>query len=312
MDEISIYNRALTAGEIQSIYNAGSAGKCPPPPGLWQRLPTAVLSYRSQPVWVNLCQPGSTAITGWTVGSMVGMGWQNGASSGVNPVDGAQHLGFNGGNASPGSSIFQTFATTVGQTYAVSFYVGRAGSGSGTMSLLAEVTSSAGAVLGSLSAVAPGSPGYGPVQTFTFTATTSNSTLNFQDTSSATIAVDLLLDNVSVAPSSPPPSVGPFTNGSFELPAQMTGLGRGVAAGIDSDYRMDGWQHLVGMRWQNGPLFLRPALTRLTGSSIWFQRRQQPVRGRPSSNVCHDSGPNLRGELLRGARRFRRRDDAFG
>jgi len=35
LDEISIYNRALTPTEIQSIYNAGSAGKCPttnPPP----------------------------------------------------------------------------------------------------------------------------------------------------------------------------------------------------------------------------------------------------------------------------------------
>ncbi len=28
IDEVSIYNRALTAGEIQSIFNAGSAGKC--------------------------------------------------------------------------------------------------------------------------------------------------------------------------------------------------------------------------------------------------------------------------------------------
>src|SRR5208282_1513367 len=28
IDEISLYNRALTAGEIQAIYNAGSAGKC--------------------------------------------------------------------------------------------------------------------------------------------------------------------------------------------------------------------------------------------------------------------------------------------
>ena len=30
VDEVSIYNRALTAAEIQSLYNAGSAGKCPP------------------------------------------------------------------------------------------------------------------------------------------------------------------------------------------------------------------------------------------------------------------------------------------
>ena len=32
VDELSIYNRALTAAEIQAIYNAGSSGKCVPPP----------------------------------------------------------------------------------------------------------------------------------------------------------------------------------------------------------------------------------------------------------------------------------------
>jgi Concanavalin A-like lectin/glucanases superfamily/Immunoglobulin domain len=31
LDEVSIYNRALTAAEIAGIFNAGSAGKCPPP-----------------------------------------------------------------------------------------------------------------------------------------------------------------------------------------------------------------------------------------------------------------------------------------
>ncbi len=31
LDETSLYNRALSAAEIQAIYNAGSAGKCPPP-----------------------------------------------------------------------------------------------------------------------------------------------------------------------------------------------------------------------------------------------------------------------------------------
>ena len=32
MDELSLYNRALTASEIQTIYQAGSNGKCPLPP----------------------------------------------------------------------------------------------------------------------------------------------------------------------------------------------------------------------------------------------------------------------------------------
>src|SRR5439155_13067678 len=32
IDEVEIFNRALTASEIQSIFNAGSAGKCKPTP----------------------------------------------------------------------------------------------------------------------------------------------------------------------------------------------------------------------------------------------------------------------------------------
>ncbi len=35
IDEVSIYNRALTAAEIQFIYNAGSSGKCPVPPTIF-------------------------------------------------------------------------------------------------------------------------------------------------------------------------------------------------------------------------------------------------------------------------------------
>src|SRR6185436_13240061 len=31
IDELSIYNRALSTNEIQAVYAAGSGGKCPPP-----------------------------------------------------------------------------------------------------------------------------------------------------------------------------------------------------------------------------------------------------------------------------------------
>src|SRR5207249_3157504 len=30
IDEVSIYDRALTSSELQSVFNAGAAGKCPP------------------------------------------------------------------------------------------------------------------------------------------------------------------------------------------------------------------------------------------------------------------------------------------
>ncbi|PWU11251.1 MAG: hypothetical protein C5B50_23740 [Verrucomicrobia bacterium] len=40
IDEVSVYNRALSAGEIQSIYAAGSYGKCYPVPPLFVSQPT--------------------------------------------------------------------------------------------------------------------------------------------------------------------------------------------------------------------------------------------------------------------------------
>src|SRR2546430_4354621 len=141
---------------------------------------------------------GSTALTGWTGGNGGIVSLVNGAFYGASPVDGVQQVTFNSGDGPTGGSIFQTFSTTVGQMYAVGFYIGRAAPGSGTMSLHAEVTASGGQVLGAQDAAGPASPGYGPAQTLTFTATTSSSTVTFTDTSSATVAVDVLLDNVSV------------------------------------------------------------------------------------------------------------------
>ena len=43
LDEVSIYSRALSASEIAAIYNAGSAGKCGPPPR--GATASAVVSY---------------------------------------------------------------------------------------------------------------------------------------------------------------------------------------------------------------------------------------------------------------------------
>jgi hypothetical protein len=34
MDDFSLYNRSLAPEEIGAIYNAGSTGKCPAPPGI--------------------------------------------------------------------------------------------------------------------------------------------------------------------------------------------------------------------------------------------------------------------------------------
>ena len=177
-------------------------------------------------------------MTGWTVGGTGGaVGLQNGVVDGVSPVDGAQHIAFNGGDTSPGSTIFQTFTTVVGQEYLVSFNVGRKGSGGGALSLLAEVESSMGAVLATKTTTAPTSPGYGALQNLSFVATTTNSTLTFKDTSTATVGVDLLLDNTLVHPVYPV-VVTAFTNGSFELPALVSGGNQNLVQGSTA---MVGW-----------------------------------------------------------------------
>jgi hypothetical protein len=45
MDEISVYNRALTLAEIQSICQADYAGKCPPPPPACQPAPNGIVAW---------------------------------------------------------------------------------------------------------------------------------------------------------------------------------------------------------------------------------------------------------------------------
>jgi hypothetical protein len=162
---------------------------------------------------------GSTRIDGWLIEGSGVVGFANGAAAslGVAPADGAQHISFNGGDLPPGNSISQTFSTVAGTTYAVSFNVGRIGFGGGILKFTVLVESDTGDFLRTYEAIAPDVPGYGPLQTFKFKAASAVSTIIFQDTSLATIATDLLLDNVSVVESTPD-EPHPFINGSFEFP----------------------------------------------------------------------------------------------
>ena len=118
------------------------------------------------------------------------------------PIDGNQHLNFDGGDTPTGAILSQTFASTVGQTYEVSFYVGRVfgSGGSGDAALTSRVLDSSNNVLHSERVSPPLALGYGPVTRFTFTAASSSSTLSFEDTSTVTVNLDVALDSVSVVP----------------------------------------------------------------------------------------------------------------
>ena len=57
IDEVEIFDRALTAAEVLAIYNAGSAGKCKP----------KIINIKpgSDPNSINVCSAGSTPVTIW-------------------------------------------------------------------------------------------------------------------------------------------------------------------------------------------------------------------------------------------------------
>ncbi|MFO0698123.1 MAG: choice-of-anchor C family protein [Nitrospira sp.] len=111
IDEVEVYNRALTAAEIQAIFNAGSSGKCKAPSlitnGGFEQGTNPGPSFITLPA-------GSTAMTNWVVTSgtvdYIGPYWT--AASGQRSVD------LNGND--PGA-ISQVFKTHPGTTYAVRF-----------------------------------------------------------------------------------------------------------------------------------------------------------------------------------------------
>ena len=95
LDEVSLYNRALSAAEIQAIYNAGSFGKCvanPPPPSL------AAFSSGGA---VTIAWP---VVSGWTLQTNSNLRNPNGwaACSGATTSNGTNYLSI----PSPSGKLF--------------------------------------------------------------------------------------------------------------------------------------------------------------------------------------------------------------
>lgn len=129
IDEISLYNRALSQSEVQSIVAAGSAGKCVdsvPPVSL------VVNGSFENPAGIYPYQVFSTesSLPGWTVENgtveiTAGTYWQ--------AAEGAQSLDLNGIFESIGT-IYQDIPTVPGQTYKLRFaYAGNPECGSPTL-----------------------------------------------------------------------------------------------------------------------------------------------------------------------------------
>lgn len=139
---------------------------------------------------------GATWLEGWTVGGPGGDIWVlDGVVDGLGPYDGQQWIDFNGYGTPPGGTLAQTFTTTVGQTYVVTFEVGERGTG--LESITATAYGSNNALLASNYCV-PASEEWTQFE-LNFAAVSTNTTLLFKDTSPADVpAPDVTLDAVAV------------------------------------------------------------------------------------------------------------------
>jgi hypothetical protein len=134
----------------------------------------------------------------WTISGHVNTAAFNGNyfGGGSNAINGTTMMAFNAGDSSPNGVLSQSFATTAGSTYTVSFDYG---TNSGSQSITWGAYSATDAVLASKFITDTNPSGLLDTYTYTFVATGALTTLRFTDyAGNSTNSVDGLLDNVSV------------------------------------------------------------------------------------------------------------------
>jgi hypothetical protein len=161
-------------------------------------------------------------IAGWAVtGNVTNTNEQSAISS--------HAAAFNVGGDSQNNSLAQTFSTTAGQWYQLSFDSRIYNQPSGPLQLNVQVTGN-GILLNR--SVTPPTPPTTSFQSYRygFRANSASTTLVFTDVGSGNVTSDTLLDNASVS-SSPAPTPGslPLVNGDFE------------AGPFDSNGNVSGW-----------------------------------------------------------------------
>jgi hypothetical protein len=136
-------------------------------------------------------------LTGWTAsGHVHASSLMPYFGAGVLADNGLHMVAFNGGDSTPDGVLSQTFATTAGTAYTLSFDFGV--TTNGAQGLLVNVLGSSGQLGQSLPFVSYAGPALSHFS-LSFTADDSTTTLRFSDLSNnPTISQDAMLDNVSV------------------------------------------------------------------------------------------------------------------
>lgn len=136
-----------------------------------------------------------SGFTGWTTSRNVAVQ----AVNPYQPTDGTKLAAFNSSNLVPNGAVLQSFATNPGQSYTVAFDAGVLAYNTDPQRLQFTVEGSSVLVsqIITIQGLGGGQNRWLP-QRFTFTANSQSTTLGFQDQSTSTGAIDLLLDNVRV------------------------------------------------------------------------------------------------------------------
>jgi hypothetical protein len=140
--------------------------------------------------------------TGWTISGDAALVGQYGGGfnwgGGTVAQDGKYAISFNGGDSAPNGQVAQTFATTAGKSYTLSFDYGTTSPSPQSLNWGIFGVSQSVAVASGL--VTDSNPaGLLNTYTFDFVANSASSTLRFTDYSgNYTYSNDALLDNISV------------------------------------------------------------------------------------------------------------------
>jgi len=138
-------------------------------------------------------------------------------------TDGSKIIAFNSANSANGGVLSQTFATTPGTVYNLTFDLGVLAFNTSQQKVQVTVTGT-GSLLSQVATIngIGGGTKKWEAKSFSFTANSPNTTLTFTDTSTTTTNIDMLLDNVKATVpggGTPPSSTNLLTNPSFETGA---------------------------------------------------------------------------------------------
>ena len=153
--------------------------------------------YTSAPVNLELLVNGSfeSDFTGWSKTGNLAIE----SNAPYFATDGTKLVGFSGGNSAPNGTLSQTITTVAGSTCTLTFDAGALAYNTSQQKIKVVVTGS-GTLLTqtiTITGTGNGNNNWSP-RSFNFVANSSSSTVTFTDVSTSTLAIDLLLDHVSV------------------------------------------------------------------------------------------------------------------